>query len=662
MSLSSLSEYYKRNIFRIIDSVQPAAKVSIEILDSRRSSQNYLDAIYIVEPTTYNVECISADYTIVPPRYAGAHIFFTSGFTTSLNKKVQNSAIARHIRRLEPVYIDFSPLESHTFSLNCPNALEIFYNDGCADILQRAISKIAQQLVSVCATLGEYPIIRFYEADKTERISKKLTYMIAKEFQNELDSYARNHPDFPDTSEGRPRGVFLILDRAIDWIAPLLHEFTYQAIAYDLLPMKDWNKYTYTETIMGKEQTTEGMVSEKDPEWVSLRHTHMEKATGVLQEKLAKLKKDNPHLADLNKDVRVNDLKDMMLNVPGFIEMRDRYTLHVAIATDCMDVVTKRNLIDLAILEQICATGVNEDRSKPKGVADEFVAMLADERLNNTDKIRLILLYALFRHGLIEEDFQKLSYHCGLTPDDITTIKNYVKLGAPILKESAGQRITKKELPTRFDSHATGQCFAMSRYVPGVYGVVEKLIHGELSPSLFPYIKDQPLEDEDSPENNSVSLRNPRQRAVWARSGSTQIVKQRIFVFMAGGMTPSETRSCYELAQLHSKEFIIGGTDFVTGTSMVRHLHRLTEPRQQLGLAEDVKLPTRAPNFLFESDREIEARKKAQQQQQQQQQQSQQTKPQAGAITGRAQTAPSAAPSQEVKKEKKKNKFGRFFK
>lgn len=38
-------------------------------------------------------------------------------------------------------------------------------------------------------------------------------------------------------------------DRAIDTVAPLIHEFTYQAMANDLLPIEDGSKYTWVHRI-----------------------------------------------------------------------------------------------------------------------------------------------------------------------------------------------------------------------------------------------------------------------------------------------------------------------------------------------------------------------------------------------------------------------------
>lgn len=42
----------------------------------------------------------------------------------------------------------------------------------------------------------------------------------------------------------RPRSTMIITDRSMDTLAPFVHEFTYQAMANDLLPIEDGTKYT----------------------------------------------------------------------------------------------------------------------------------------------------------------------------------------------------------------------------------------------------------------------------------------------------------------------------------------------------------------------------------------------------------------------------------
>lgn len=44
--------------------------------------------------------------------------------------------------------------------------------------------------------------------------------------------------------QARPRGTLLITDRSMDMLSPFIHEFTYQAMANDLLPIENGTKYT----------------------------------------------------------------------------------------------------------------------------------------------------------------------------------------------------------------------------------------------------------------------------------------------------------------------------------------------------------------------------------------------------------------------------------
>ena len=62
--------------------------------------------------------------------------------------------------------------------------------------------------------------------------------------QQSLDEFKKANPDFPKPSDPpRPRGTLIITDRSMDTVAPLVHEFTYQAMANDLLTIEGGTKY-----------------------------------------------------------------------------------------------------------------------------------------------------------------------------------------------------------------------------------------------------------------------------------------------------------------------------------------------------------------------------------------------------------------------------------
>ena len=82
-------------------------------------------------------------------------------------------------------------------------------------------------------TLGEYPYIR-YHIPNSNMPSASLPRSLASKVQASLDNLARKDSSFPprDLVE---RGVLLIVERGVDVVSPLLHEFTYQALVADVL-------------------------------------------------------------------------------------------------------------------------------------------------------------------------------------------------------------------------------------------------------------------------------------------------------------------------------------------------------------------------------------------------------------------------------------------
>lgn len=154
--------------------------------------------------------------------------------------------------------------------------------------------------MSLCVTLGEYPVIRYYRPRTPTHEASVLCSHLARFVQDELDQYAKFHRDFPPQSP-RPRGVLFIVDRSMDLYSPLLHEFTYQAMAHDLLQIKDAAKITYKTVINegGPNQEVKDMeIGDHDRIWVEYRHLHMKDVLEKLADDFAKFRAANSQFAD----------------------------------------------------------------------------------------------------------------------------------------------------------------------------------------------------------------------------------------------------------------------------------------------------------------------------------------------------------------------------
>ena len=75
---------------------------------------------------------------------------------------------------------------------------------------EQDVGYMSRALVNVLATLGEFPLIRFYQPPQTpawpplgaaeavgESVSKRLAFRI----QQEMEEYQKNNPSFPGTKE-----------------------------------------------------------------------------------------------------------------------------------------------------------------------------------------------------------------------------------------------------------------------------------------------------------------------------------------------------------------------------------------------------------------------------------------------------------------------------
>ena len=111
------------------------------------------------------------------------------------------------------------------------NAFQLQFNPHCDPSKASEHLKImAEKLATLCLTLGEFPSIR-YQKDHCQEFANLV--------QEKLDSYKKNDDLMAGKNYEKTKSTLLILDRRFDTISPILHEFTLQAMAFDLLPIKN---------------------------------------------------------------------------------------------------------------------------------------------------------------------------------------------------------------------------------------------------------------------------------------------------------------------------------------------------------------------------------------------------------------------------------------
>ncbi|KAF9438370.1 vacuolar sorting protein VPS33/slp1 [Entomortierella beljakovae] len=512
------------------------------------------------------------DYPIdASGKYKAAHVFFTSSLEDRLFDRLTKSSVSKYIKTLKEIFIDFTAIESRVFSLESPSSFYTLYSPSKKLDLSAELDSISKQLISVIATFGDYPSIRYFRPPEALDGKRTQSMKLAMLLQSELEAYMRSNPENASRQQGQ--GTVLILDRSIDVTAAIVHEFTYQAMANDLLPIEDGTKYTYeVENANGDMEPTSVVIDESDQVFVEIRHTHIVETASILTSNLNKFIAENEALrGDKDKVASVRNMKDQLANLPQYQDTKAKYSTHIHIAKECMKIFEKFKINELGLVEQQLATGETVDGHLPKQVLTEMVPFLDDPQVSTMDKIRLLMLYMICRDGLRAADRDMLFDHAKISEGNAEAIVNLGLLGVNVERGGSIPKTKKKPFYPRKKTEDEDQPYDLSRYVTKAKKVVEDHINGTLDTSIYPYTTEAPTDTAES----TKSLRKTPQ-PTWEKK-KPNVKGSRLIVFIAGGVTYSEIRSMYELCQSMGRDIVIGSTHIITPRQFIyslRHLAR----------------------------------------------------------------------------------------
>ncbi|XP_050063097.1 protein ROP-like [Aphis gossypii] len=378
----------------------------------------------------------------------------------------------------------------------------------------------------------------------------------------------------PSMGEGRGklRSQLIIVDRTFDLNSIILHELTFQAMAYDNFTMEKKN-FNFTDD----NAQNVACFEERDILWTQIRHQHICHAVTVVNEKLKNcvnsLRTLTLTVGTAAKSSSVWDMSKSIKMIPELNKEKEKCSRYISELQKCMDLYGK-DLVNICGLEQnLVMSGITFGADFTDFLS-ELKSYLNNVNVSTQNKMRLIILFILHKGGLPENIFNEFIQIAQLSPTNIQTIMNLnIILGFCTTKKEG----TKIQLPFGHGTRVSDEKFPVSPWTPLIKNLMENCIENKLDPEQCPFVG----VNKSSTENHAASSsRYTAPNAMWHKpKASTEFQGSRVIIYILGGVTYSEMRCAYEVSnKFKNWEIIIGSSNPLTPNDFIQNLSELNKP------------------------------------------------------------------------------------
>ncbi|GFE55786.1 syntaxin binding protein [Babesia ovis] len=537
----------------------------VEIVTKKRQPMKSKVAIYLLNDDYTGLDEFIKDFTPGKELYKSAFIMFNGHLSDdrALRKIAEHVNIQKVLGCFE-LHLNFVPYEARVFHGNMGFTLLSLYPNHSGNI----VHNIASRLASLCSVLGTFPQIRY------QACPNGLPQLVATGV----------HALIRDTSVEATRqtgDLLLVVDRSLDAIAMHIHEYTYQAFVYDVMripccsdPIEqrsdDVWEFEYLANSGKREQRSALLSCEKDVLWERFRHQHIQKVNELVSEEVEQFAGQSA-TSVLNKANNTKDILNAVRELPKTQYMVEKYWAHIALTERSFEHLDSMNLVKIGEIEQAIATNMDKNGNKlsHSKLLQQLTELLGDVEINDDTKVRLILLYVGAYRNVSSGHLDELIDAAGLPPSCGTVVRRFVELGLgpasmenlpPVSPRNGGstskvihKHHEKGDAHAYYKKHATGNEYQLSRYMPEIRHIVGRSIAGTLDAHKFPTVG---AENEKAPSQGRRSASGNR----------------RIIIYVLGGVTFSEMRVTYDMAEKTGTDLYIGGDSIIVPSDLLENM------------------------------------------------------------------------------------------
>ncbi|CAE7318244.1 sec1 [Symbiodinium natans] len=536
----------------------------VESIDSPREALP-LDAVYFLAPRLENMDRLVEELSAKSAKYRSSHIFFTHRLEDPmLHRLAQTLEAVVKISSFAELNLSMLAYDDRSFHLQD-------HGDSLKGLLGIAspeafdLKQAGCCLATLFATLGQEPRVLCAASGGAEGLCERLAREVCIRLE---EMEARGGAVWRGRASSEVCSL-LIVDRSVDWVPLLLHDFGYEALLFDLLggqgaSLSD-SRFTFTDRSDGAVRRVV-LGEETDELWNSYRHM----ATYAVNDRVVQEVKDWSRKESSMRLARVTAstssasssstqkmVSSTLSTVQSLPEHKDRFRkleIHSEICARLQNIVTSKRLIDLATLEQDMATGVSRSGVplNPKSIERDLLMFLQDPTLDNTSKLRILMLCeatkALETSAGSGQRLAELAAPF-LCAEDLRRLQKFVEVVRRYRSQDAERRRWSRSRRPDAEPGAGSEPVSprrarLCRWQPKIASLIGD-VAGTALPSQIRCLRG----------DVSVAGRAP---------GSS------VAIFVVGGITLPEIRAAHEAAAaVHGLEAYVGGSCLLTPNSLL---------------------------------------------------------------------------------------------
>ncbi len=456
-------------------------------------------------------------------------LFTTPGKEKEIEKLSKcNHLRARLMQSPRVLHCNYVAIHSRVVTLTTPHQMEVLFSPSHEDH-KRGCEQILEATVSLCASMNEYPHIRF-------GCMSPVCGKVAASFSDKLNEFIQKNAtwEFHGMENLKNRATILFLDRTYDLKQPLMHDCTVEGFINDYMPPEQ-------NRLEGKLQVR---FDSNNEEWLKYRYESVWQALNILDND------DSPC-----NDSNARETKGALQRIINICK------------SECGSF---ENLIKISKFEQVISTGVSAEQRLPpsRKRKEELLQELNKicEELPSSSRQRLAALFLLENRQLAEKVYSIVN----LESNRKLPIEKLCELPSPLLPEDPNVLLKNEVNVARhlLKSYKPLDLEYMDRYHSQILNIIGCLCDDVLDDGIFPYM--QEIHDPNRVEKQNCNFSKYRING----KGNGQTKGGRLIVVVIGGICHNEARKIYELAEKSGRELLL-----VSSSSILKPVEFLNSAR-----------------------------------------------------------------------------------